>query len=268
MVFKLENNIRETTSNQPVAGGTSILSGKVASYRDFVTAFANNDQTIVTREGTNAAETLHASYNAGNVVPLSLLDSSTGALIDWSVEGENPEIRCVSSKQLQPVAHPAVNASNDAFIDWTDLQPDCTYQLQWENVLGTAADEDMMLRVSNNNGSSFFTSGYDGDAFYSYANGTPFGTNRQNACIINMNVGADATEEASGLVTMFSIRRAGERFQLRYSCGGKDADGFTSNTQDGAFYYDTAAEINAIRVLMNSGNINQGRFILKYWPSL
>jgi len=108
--MKLPNRILEDASNQPTAAQAYNLSGTAQTgFRTFASQLTNGDTTVVLAEEVDANgnpagawELAACTYTTGTPNTLAsrtLIESSSGALIDWSMVGSTPRLGVVVSGQ-------------------------------------------------------------------------------------------------------------------------------------------------------------------------
>jgi len=103
MAFDYAYSAKETASNKPVSEATAFsLAGAAAGYQTFVSGGLISKKSIFTAYVTDSAwQTFIGTVTDGTPDTLSqdyLIESSTGAWIDWSGEATAPIIECVSPK--------------------------------------------------------------------------------------------------------------------------------------------------------------------------
>ena len=106
-MLKYAERVRETTSNKPVAGGTSNLSGAKVGFRTAVAGLGTLAKSVFCAEKVDVNGNPSGAWEVfvGTVTDAApdtisrdyLIDSPTGSFIDWSAAGEDssPEIFCV-----------------------------------------------------------------------------------------------------------------------------------------------------------------------------
>jgi len=108
--MKLPNRILEDASNQPTAAQAYNLSGTAQTgFRTFASQLTNGDTTVVLAEEVDANgnpagawELATCTYTTGTPNTLAsrtLIESSSGALIDWSVVAATPRLSVVQAGQ-------------------------------------------------------------------------------------------------------------------------------------------------------------------------
>lgn len=87
------SNVKEIASNKPASGATAFTlpDSATAPYRSFDTALADGDTVPVHATNGSAWQDFIGTFTAGapdSLAQTTLLDSSTGAFIDWSLGGD------------------------------------------------------------------------------------------------------------------------------------------------------------------------------------
>jgi len=103
MAFDYAYSAKETASNKPASEATAFsLSGAAAGFQTFVSGGLAAKKSIFTAYVADSAwQTFIGTVTDGAPDTLSqdyLIESSTGAWIDWSGEASTPTIECVSPK--------------------------------------------------------------------------------------------------------------------------------------------------------------------------
>lgn len=155
-------------------------------------------------------------------------------------------------------------ASSSATIDFTGLSSTYfVYKIFIENLVPGTTSTDLYLRTSTNNGSSYDSAASDYEYYSSYS------TSNGPASAIISSTGAtfidimtSLTTGSGGLdgeITIYNPSSVSE-CRINYSC--KARLGANNYIVTGGGVRNTAADVNAIRFLMSSGNIGSGIFKL------
>lgn len=275
MAFKLANRVKETSSNKPTAGGSSNLSGAVSLFRTFVSQVGTTNSTIVMRIGTNEWEVVTATVTDATpdtLTDITLLDSSTGSLIDWSTatgEDESPTCACVdSARNIRTRVQVHDITSSTATAEFLNLEADSQYIIDYEEFLPTGDDIDLLLQVSDDNGSTWKTTGYLSSSFFHFSGGSSSGSTNTTGIICAEQAGSVAGEYYDGRLVLSNVNRTGVRFSARSNWCGLAEDSGTYEVGDAGGRYDTEGAMDAVRLIPSSGNIANIRTYLTYIPTV
>lgn len=159
----------------------------------------------------------------------------------------------------------AQTASNVANIDFTSISVGTyrTYLLIYRDVVPATDDASLVLRTSTDNGSSFATTGYRAGIQYLNFDGTSASpADASNSTFLYLTTQLDnatSTSTGNGSVYIYINDAA-----LPHIAGNFSSDHNTASSNYAGTVWGTASasDANAFRVLMSSGNITQGRFLL------
>lgn len=149
------------------------------------------------------------------------------------------------------------NASTSPTINFTSLTAYNVLYVVYYNVQPVTNTQDLEILISNNNGSSYNTTGYLSGINYSAYNSTTL-TNSNTTSYIKLAVAQTNTSNCQGAITLFNVNVGSNLI----------AQGFTSFTNgSGSFFGQVMANggatgVNAIQFKYASGNINVGTFTI------
>lgn len=236
------------TSASSIAIGTGTKSFAASTGKLWFRGMA-----LVVRSAASAANYMYgevSDYDPGtgalNLIVLPGGTGGSGSHSDWAIY---PAGRAFSSGLVRLGS--TVTASNNAAIDFT-LSGFNEYEIRFRNVIPATDNVGFYLRTSTNGGSSFDSGASD------YAGS--FGTGAAQMTLATA-VGSDTNENgASGIVRI--IRPHAATYCQIYATGmfvnASGAAGALSMTAVRL----AAADVDAVRFLYSSGNIESGEFTL------
>jgi hypothetical protein len=147
-----------------------------------------------------------------------------------------------------------LTASASATLDFTDLPSYTTYALVLNNLLPATNAQQLILRVSNNNGSSFSAVGYNAGVNYtSYNSATVTNVNSTTGAPLTSNSGNGVGISGTVFVNF------GNGFYHGQTAYGSTDSGLNAFGNCGGA---TGLQPNAFRLLMSSGNLTSGNVTL------
>jgi hypothetical protein len=121
-------------------------------------------------------------------------------------EHENGVDRAVQWKLLSET----IVTSNVDTIEFTDMEPDSQYVLQWQHAVPTDNTVDLYFKLSTDNGSSFIATGYT----YHMRSGTASSANKSNNAtnqaqilldsVASARLGSTTTEHFAGMIWIYN----------------------------------------------------------------
>jgi hypothetical protein len=200
----------------------------------------------------------------GNFQVLNALGAS-GTVLTSNGPSALPSFQASSAGAFVKIG--TATASSSATISFTGLSATYLYyQLVLVSVIPQTSTANMLMRFSTNNGSSYdSTSGhYEYQAVYSLASNstTTIGSTSATSFIICNSMGTNANTGANGFINIYNPSQAndiGITFEVVYPFSS--ATSWNGGSGSGLYLVTTGA-VNALQILMSSGNISSGTFEL------
>ena len=156
-------------------------------------------------------------------------------------------------------------SSTVAQIDFTNIQGDQydVHFLSVENITCVGDGQIMRLRFSDDGGSSFEVANYEYARQYGNSSGT-FGESRNTTydnIELSVNVGASTSEAGNVYCYLYNLNNSGKySFLTQHSVGLNATPQLLMHFGTGV--YKVASKIDAIRLIMSSGNIDTAKCML------
>jgi len=161
-------------------------------------------------------------------------------------------------------------ASNDATIEFTDLDEAEVYKVVYIGLLPATDNSDIQIRMSNDNGSSFATIDYQYTTVYNVNTNWTGTTNKSASFVLtsNQSIGNQAGEfGGNGELTFYSTNVVAKPCMVLTRIGFQNGTGQNVHVVGVGISNDDGngggtLQINAIQIFMDSGNITSGTFHL------
>jgi len=218
------------------------------------TGVATNTAYAVLCGGTTATGAIQSIASVGTADQV-LTSNGAGALPTFQdAGGGGGSIEFITSTTI----------SDDATIDFTDLSSTyAVYIFELLNIHCATDDKYLMVRTSTDNGSNYDSSGY----YYAtvYNNGTSFGAaiSYSGAGMLltgsnsSAKLGSASNENYCGTVKLYYPSDSSTYTMISGYGGYRDNSGSIMTTSFSGFRA-SAADVDAIRFLMESGNLSSG----------
>lgn len=188
------------------------------------------------------------SYNLLGIGASGKVAKSNGTTVSWQDES----LVLISSQ----------SASASANIVFSSIPNFDVYLLTFEAIRPATDGAYLTMEMSNNDGSSWVTTGYTSGCNHSaYNSATLTNTNSTAHWVLSGDVDtSSSSNHASGDCKILNTNTGGRTFIVGNCSFSRDSDSLTANGNFGGKAGSTGA--NAFRVLMSSGNITSGTFRL------
>lgn len=259
--FPYGNNFYDFGFDPAGVSGTSGTGGN--AFLTYNTAAGGSFPSI-----TNITGTPISNPGGGPSLPLSVANGGTGTASPGLVAGTNVTITgswpnqtiSTSGGGSSPLVEiGSATASNSSSIVFTSVPASYDeYWVGYRNLVPSTAGAVAQLQLSEDNGSTFITSGYawSGQATdTSSGSGTATGTT-----YIPLSVGSTLSNSSnigiSGHIILYSLGTSGVQKEFKCEGTGLQNDGTTVRTNSGGRYTADTNVVNAFRIIMSSGTFS------------
>ena len=197
---------------------------------------------------------------ASNAI-VSVTPNTSGYVLTSNGTSANPSFQVPASASGALIELAKRTASNSAAISFTSIVSSSysTYFLNYSNVVPATADTTLNLQISTNNGSSWIASSYEGGCLVlNWSTGGQFYSSSTSSAVLT-NIIGNSQNGLAGNTWLYNLQNS-QGFLCRgtavYVASTPQA------TMDDHFGWNTNTSVNAIRLVMNAGNITSGTFTL------
>jgi len=255
--IKVDTVAEKTSANGVTVDGLSIKDSKLVTANSVVeTNLTNNIVTLAKMASGTDGNII--SYDAsGN--PVAIATGNDGQVLTSTGAGSPPAFETAGAGGAwEFVQRNAVGGSAVGSIIINNLSTSGeNYFLMWNGIDSVAGgNEDMLIQISSNNGSSFITSGYLSANFQHYSDGGEDSYSASAGFSISENQTNNGTNEGNtGFAYLYNLQVGQKAMIVGQNVVVGDSNRVRANTY-GGLYDDDDAAYNAIRFIAQSGNIS------------
>ena len=271
------NKVLMSGSSTAPSWSTPIFPNAVASGGKIIRSNGSTgweESTITYGNSLTAGRLMYASANnvQGQLTTTSygVLTANGSAIPQWVSAGTTGQVLTATTGDVPTWQDPSgggsfgyvllseANPSSSASVDFDSsvVTSDYdTYFITYSNLVPATDGAEVLIRVSNDGGSTYETTNYDSKAVE--MDSSPTTSTSSSGFIQTKDNGSASGEESSGNIWLYSVPKSSNYTAAYGACSLVD-DGGAIRIDNSAGIYSVAETINGLQLLFTSGNIASG----------